>query len=362
MKTAKRTPGEIIFIALFIPAVIGFYLIYKYPTWFVAEDQVKETFYWFGKSTSFWYMTVYTGFIVVLGIRQFIINKSPYSIDKSKPLSPYLRKKWMSILFSQSIFFYFVPYFLPYLTKGGEFWNDAYAPVNKDAYVYVYNGFTSVGGFLYIFVLVPLIAWFFGKRYCSWFCACGNLAEAAGLTKWGRKWVENYTPRSELSKKLEVLQFVFLMLALFFGVMIFLDSWKIFSAPSLLEGWRAFQDLVVDLAFGALIGVGAYPFFGTRLWCRYGCPLAQLMQVSAKLSKTTYGIRANDKCKGINLCNTVCPMGIDIAGYAHKDKVPVEGKAGLAEIPCISCGGCLDACPVQALEFEKVLNPQKRRA
>lgn len=364
MDTAKpqRTIGELIFLSLFLPSVILFYLIYKYPTWFVPEDQVASTFYWFGKSTSFWYMTVYTGFIVILGLRQFLLNRSPYSSDKNQKFSPYQRKKWISIIFSQLVFFYFIPYYLPYLKNGGDFFNDTFAPLNKNAYVYVYNGFTSMGGFVYIFIVVPLVAWFLGKRYCSWFCACGNLAEAAGLTKWGQKWVRIYTPRSELSKKMEVLQFIFLLIAVFFGLMLFLDSWNIFSAPNLLASWRSFQDFVVDFAFGAIIGVGAYPFFGTRLWCRYGCPLANLMNVTSKLSKSTYGIRANDKCRGINLCNTVCPMGIDIASYAHKDGVPIEGKFNLDETPCISCGGCIDICPVQALEFEKVFNPKARRA
>ena len=130
-------------------------------------------------------------------------------------------------------------------------------------------------------------------------------------------------------------------------------------SPSLAEALRAFQDLAVDLIFGALIGVGAYPFLGTRMWCRYGCPLAGMMRLFGKFSLSRFQVKANEKCKGLNLCTTQCPMGIDVASFAHKDGHPIEGSFGLQNTPCIGCGGCVDICPVQALNFQKILNPYK---
>jgi polyferredoxin len=121
---------------------------------------------------------------------------------------------------------------------------------------------------------------------------------------------------------------------------------------------RSFQDLTVDLLFGALIGVGAYPFLGTRVWCRFGCPLAAGMRVFGKYSKSKFQVVANDSCKGLNLCTTVCPMGIDVASYAHENKVPIQGSFGLQNTTCIGCGGCVDICPVQALSFQQILNPK----
>lgn len=356
---ADRTPTEKIFILLYIPFVLLFYSIYKYPTFFVSPDQVEQYFYFFGKSTSFWYSTVYTLFICVICVQILWKDRSPYSSDSSVRLSTYQKWKWRSILASQFILFYFVPYYLPYILSGDAFFGDTYAPVNKNAYVYVYNGFTSVGGFIYIFLVVPLSVWFFGKRYCSWFCACGNLAEAAGTTPFGARWVRKFTPRGKTAEKLEVIQFIFLILALCFGLLLFFDMWNVFSASSLIESWRSFQDFVVDFIFGALIGVGAYPFLGTRIWCRYGCPLAQLMKLFGRFSRSRFKVQANNKCKGLNLCTTVCPMGIDVASYAHKNKVPLKGSFSLTDSPCIGCGGCVDICPVKALSFEKILNPEK---
>lgn len=355
-----RSLNERIFLIFFFPAVIGFYLIYKYPTWFVPESNVAETFYWFGKSTGFWYNTVYTAIVCGIAGSLLIKGSTPYGRDKRKPLSRYQRSKFTSIFLSQLIFFYLIPFILPVLLGKQPFFGDTYKPVNKDAYVYVYNGFTSMGGFIYIFLVVPVSVWFFGKRYCSWFCACGNLAEAIGVTSWGNKWVQAGTPRGPTARRLEVLQYAFLGFAILFGVILFLHGWKIIVAPSLVESLRAFQDLAVDLMFGALIGVGAYPYLGTRIWCRYGCPLAAGMRLYGKYSKSKFKVVANDKCKGLNLCTTQCPMGIDVASFAHKNKVPIQGSFSLENSPCIGCGGCIDICPVQALSFEAILNPKEK--
>ena len=357
----ERTQSEKIFLVFFFPIVIGFYLIYKYPLWFVeTPEQVENYFYWFGKSTGFWYGTVYTGIIVLMCLKVLLKHKTPYGRNKRKPLSSYQRNKFVSILLSQSILFYIVPYLIPGFKQVGGFFADTYSPVNKNAYVYVYNGFTSMGGFAYIFIIVPLSVWFFGKRYCSWFCACGNLAEAIGVTEWGNKWVEKYTPRGKTAEKLEAIQYFFLAWALVFGVVLFLDAAKILVTGSLLVSMRAAQDLVVDLMFGALVGVGAYPFLGSRIWCRYGCPLAGGMRLWGKFAKSKFEVVANGNCKGLNLCTTQCPMGIDVAKYAHKDGVPIYGSFSLENSPCIGCGGCIDICPVKAISFQKVLGPKKK--
>ena len=355
----ERTVLEKIFLVFFFPVVIGFYLIYKYPLWFVdSPAMVEQYFYWFGKSTGFWYSTVYTGFIVIICVRVLLQQKSPYGKNKQKKLSSYQRNKFISILASQFILFYLLPYIIPGFKQSGGFFADNFSPINKNAYVYVYNGFTSLGGFLYIFILVPVAVWFFGKRYCSWFCACGNLAEAIGVTAWGKKWVEKGTPRGEMAKKLEVIQYFFLGFAILFGLVLFIDASKIVVTGSIVTSMRAAQDLIVDLIFGALIGVGAYPLLGNRIWCRYGCPLAGGMRLWGKFAKSRFKVIANGNCKGLNLCTTQCPMGIDVASYAHKDKVPSLGSFSLENSPCIGCGGCIDICPVKALEFQKILNPK----
>lgn len=358
-RSGSRSREEFVFLWLFFPIVIGFYLIYKYPTWFVAQENVAATFYWFGKSTSFWYNSFYTGIVCFISGSIVLHGKTPYGKNKKKELSPYQRNKFMSIFVSQLVFFYLIPFYVPYLNGTNSFFSDQYAPLNKNAYVYLYNGFTSLSGFAYVFVIVPLSVWFLGKRYCSWFCACGNLAETIGVTKWGSQWVTERTPRSDKSRKMEWLQYAFMCFAVVFGLVLLFHGFKIVSAPNLVDAMRSFQDLTVDLMFGALIGIGAYPFLGTRIWCRYGCPLAGMMRIFGKYAGAKFQVVANEKCKGLGLCTTQCPMGIDVAGFAHKNKIPTLGSFGLQNSPCIGCGGCIDICPVKALSFQKILNPQK---
>ena len=354
--TYKRSSNEIAFLWFFIPAVLIGYTFYKWPEQMVSFGFLSDVrdLYFFGKHPSFWYSTLYTFIVCLIAGKVLLANKSPYKQGKNKTLSSYQKKKFMSIFFCQLIFFYVLPFILPYFLNGGDFFNDPTKPIGKDAYVYVSRGFTSWGGFAYIFVIVPLSVWFVGKRYCAWFCACGNLAEVIGVTKWGSQWVKYKTPTGNTAKKMESLQTIFLVLGIAYGLILFFDMLKVFSAPDLVSAGKFYQDFVVDFIFGAVVGIAAYPFLGTRVWCRYGCPLAKGMELFGKYSNSKFKVVANDKCKGLNLCSQACPMGIDVASFAHIEGKPIQGSFNLSDTPCIGCGGCVDTCPVNALSFEPI--------
>jgi polyferredoxin len=353
-KTTRSIP-ELIFIALFLPIVIGFYSAYKYPEWF---GLTINDLYFLGKSPGFWYSFVYTS--IVCGISAWVILRqvNPYWRAKAKKtIDLYQKNKFISIFFVQLIAFFLIPFVFAPIIAGHPFWPDARDKVaSKTAHVYMFPAFQSIGMAIYLFVIIPIIVYFFGKRYCSWFCSCGNLAEAVGVTEWGTKWVKEYTPRGEFSKKMEWIQVAVLIFSFIFGAVILLDGFHLFqdlfSTPK--AALQSFQDLTIDFLFGSVLGIGLYPFLGTRIWCRFGCPLAQFMKISGSLTNSKFQIVVNDKCKGLNLCSSVCPMGIDVASYAHKDKKTIEGSFGLKEEPCIGCGGCISICPVEALSFKKV--------
>jgi polyferredoxin len=358
IKPAPRSRAERLFIALFLPAVLAFYSIHKYPQSvldLMGSDGDLSTFHVIGKSPGFWYVTAYTALVCGTCLWILLRGRNQYQLKEKKgSLSRYQRSKFRSIFLAQLIAFYLVPYILPALVRDGGFFNDPAVVGGKAAHIYVWPAFTSLGGAAYVFIVIPVAVWFFGKRYCSWFCSCGNLSEAVGVLPWGARWVRERTPRGPASEKLEGLQVIMLLFAFFFGVMLLLDGLAIVTAPGAIEAVGAVQDLVVDFAFGSIIGVGAYPLLGTRIWCRYGCPLAQGMKIFGALTRSRYAVQPNAKCCGTNLCTIACPMGIDVASYAHRDGKPIQQAFGLEDTPCIGCGGCIEICPVDALAFAPI--------
>jgi ferredoxin-type protein NapH len=351
-KSDRRTVAELAFLVLFYPAVVLVYVIYKYPHWLLAEGADLRTFHLLGKSPGFLYATVYTALVCGICLWVLVANRNRYQRSKKKgPLSTYQRSKFISILLAQAIAFYLVPYVLPGLWQEGGFFADPARLSTKAAHIYVYPAFQSVGLAVYMFAVIPVAVWFFGKRYCSWFCSCGNLSETIGVLPWGAKWVRLHTPRGPAAKRLEVVQIYVLAFALLFGLMLLLDGLKLATSPTWIAGMQSVQDLVIDFAFGSIIGVGAYPILGTRVWCRYGCPMAQGMKLFGRFTRSRFAVVPSDKCRGLNLCSQACPMGIDVASYAHRDKKPIEVSFGLGSTPCIGCGGCIEICPVDALSF-----------
>ncbi len=265
-------------------------------------------------------------------------------------------------------------------------------------------------GIVSIFIITPILTYKYGKRwYCSWVCGCGGLAETAGdpfrhlsdksLFAWKvERWVihsvlvfvvlmttavvHSYLgddaskywltkdvflisvatiltlvfagtfifKRDALQKdaKLGAIGYFIIIMALFglhfaSGVKLFL-----FDAETL----RSTYGFLIGAVFSGVIGVGFYPIFGSRVWCRFGCPMAAVLGFQQRLFSRFRITTNGGQCISCGNCSTYCEMGIDVRVYAQKGENIVRSS-------CVGCGICAAVCPRGVLKLEN--GPLKNR-
>ncbi|MFB6307110.1 MAG: FeS-binding protein, partial [Flavobacteriales bacterium] len=47
-------------------------------------------------------------------------------------------------------------------------------------------------------------------------------------------------------------------------------------------GFKSVYGFLVGMTWQGVIGVGFYPLMGTRVWCRFGCPMAAILGLLQK--------------------------------------------------------------------------------
>ncbi len=189
-------------------------------------------------------------------------------------------------------------------------------------------------GILGTLVAIPIASYNHGKRFCTWICGCGGLAETLG-DRW-----RHLAPKGRRSRAWE-----------FQGVLVFLASLLvllvlvgIYETDGNNVWWKTYS-YIVDFWLVAVIPIALYPFFGGKVWCRYWCPLAAYNGILAKW----YGrlkIVSNDKCISCTQCSKYCQVGVDVMAFA-KNQQPFDNTNSA----CIQCGICIDVCPMDVLSF-----------
>ena len=258
-------------------------------------------------------------------------------------------------------------------------------------------------GVVSIFVISPILTYKYGKRwYCSWVCGCGGLAETAGdpfrhlsdkrLSAWKiERWVIHSvlvfvvlmttaviysylgddTSKYWLTKDIFLfsvmafLTFIFLLFMLFkrkafgkdarygaiayFVVIVGLIIFHYISNSNLFlfeaETLRSSYGFLIGAIFSGVIGVGFYPIFGSRVWCRFGCPMAAILGFQQRLFSKFRITTNGGQCISCGNCSTYCEMGIDVRAYAQKGENIVRSS-------CVGCGICSAVCPRGVLKLE----------
>ncbi|SRX54353.1 4Fe-4S dicluster domain-containing protein [Aequorivita sp. CIP111184] len=258
-------------------------------------------------------------------------------------------------------------------------------------------------GVVSIFIITPILTYKYGKRwYCSWVCGCGGLAETAGdpfrhlSDKRQVAWkVERWVIHSVLvfvvlmttavihsylgddSSKYWLTKDVFLISVAALLTLVFLGVW-IFKREELqkdarigsiayfviiialialhyttgktlflfeAETLRQSYGFMIGAVFSGVIGVGFYPIFGSRVWCRFGCPMAAILGFQQRLFSRFRITTNGGQCISCGNCSTYCEMGIDVRAYAQKGENIVRSS-------CVGCGICSAVCPRGVLKLE----------
>ena len=255
----------------------------------------------------FYYSTLYSFLVVLFGVIRIKRRKTPY-----------IRVQTLSLMLFQLIPLFLLPYILlPYLGHNGMFDSGILKSIADSLFpeasyghgreywrafglilawpLFIWNVFSyePLWGWLIIsliqtFIIIPAIIYFWGKgAYCGWVCSCGALAETLGDNQrhkmpHGAKWNRvNLVGQFTLA-----LAFLLLVLRVIswitpnssFGQSIMsvfnglLYNWSFFGIPI---NYKWF----VDLFLAGIIGYGMYFWFSGRVWCRFACPLAALMNI-----------------------------------------------------------------------------------
>lgn len=192
-------------------------------------------------------------------------------------------------------------------------------------------------------VAFPMLAYFKGKRfYCSWICGCGGLAET-----FGDPW-RHLSDKSNKAWKIEqVTIYSVLGLVLVTTGLMIADAAGAASDVHLKQianGTKGAYSFFIGAVFSGVIGVGLYPLMGTRVWCRFGCPMAALLGLVQKFGRFRITVK-KDMCISCGNCSTYCEMGIDVRAYAMANE-------DIKRASCVGCGMCAHVCPRGVLKLE----------
>jgi len=308
-----------------------------------------------GRSWAFWYTVLYTTLMTVFGLQAL----KRWGIDRRDRFQIW---RYTSLLTFQWVFFFIVPEFLfqwavkyrwvgESLASNPQFADQAWRaygivyawPLFFYTWFYDPHQIWVIWGIVLTFGLIPLLVLFHGKRYCSWICGCGGLAET-----FGDRW-RHLAPKGKRAKRLEAMGLVILAFAVVAtALMLFRDARGWYQAADRSVG---LYRILVDVWLVGILPVTLYPFLGGKVWCRYWCPLAKMMELTSRLATrlgwSRFHIVANDKCIACNECSRNCQVGIDVMQYALRQETLDNATSS-----CIGCGVCVTVCPMDTLSFD----------
>lgn len=317
---------------------------------------------------AFWYSLAYCLAMTIWGLKAY----KRWGVDHD---DSYQRKRFITLITVQWTLAFLIPMGLMWVVHGifpdnpilGRRYNHWHASGFEYAFPLFFMQFVWDVGWLYLiyglvatFIVIPITTIRHGKRYCTWFCGCGGLAETLG-DQW-----RHLAPKGRVAGRWEWMNFAVLAWAFVAMILVVgkfgLGQYVSGSSFSLNDdgtftagaarGMFHSYDMFVDLWLVGIIPVALYPIFGGKIWCRYWCPLAKMMQITSKWFGTLQ-ISSDDKCITCGECSRYCEVGIDVMSFAKNQE-----SFGNENTSCIQCGVCVTVCPMDVLSFDNDRTPE----
>ncbi len=296
-----------------------------------------------GKIADQWFVygTFYTVAVLLMGIK-FIYK---YRHNKYQTI------RTLSVMFFQLGFAYLLPAFLAAMNQPEEYFSyfwplDSYALrpdwIGSKAGIGNFGYFIIITGFLLPFVVTPILTYLYGKRwYCSWVCDCGGLAETAGDP------FRQLSDKSMKAWKIERWMIYSVLVAITLLTVLLWVNHQTHNnlLGGITEPYKKTYGFLIAQMFSGVIGVGFYPIMGSRVWCRFGCPMAAILGLQQKFFSRFRITTNGGQCISCGNCSTYCEMGIDVRHYAQRGQNIVRAS-------CVGCGICAAVCPRGVLKLE----------
>jgi len=313
-------------------AITAFYTLYyffpntpPYKAYTALFDPVAKLFGHGAASTWFAYGATYTFAVLLMGIRAILrYRHNRYQIVRT-----------LVVMAAQFGLAFMIPHILSGLNQP-EFYPSYFWPLEPKSMWKNETQWIVIWSFVAVLVITPVLTYYFGKRwYCSWICGCGGLANT-----FGDPW-RHLSDKSLRAWKIErVTVYSVLVIVTVLTAYIFIDR-----TSGVSEWARKLYGWFIISAFAGVIGVGFYPIFGTRVWCRFGCPMAAILGILQKFFSRFRITTNGSQCISCGNCSKYCEMGIDVRWYAQRGQNVVRAS-------CVGCGMCAAVCPRGVLSLE----------
>ena len=258
----------------------------------------------------------------------------------------YHRYRTYTIIIVQLIFGFSIPYVMQ-LFNQHEYYFSYFWPL-KIEYFYPDTILKQplplvLYSFIGSLIVFPLLGFILGKRfYCSWICGCGGLANT-----FGDPW-RHLSSKSLASWKFEQVSIYSVLFLALTATVIVCVNWAVGESYPLFSHYafklQSFYGFWIGAIWAGVIGVGLYPLMGTRVWCRFGCPMAAILGLIQKFGRFRITVKDN-MCIACGNCSAHCEMGIDVRSYAMNNQ-------DFKRAACVGCGMCAHVCPRGVLKLE----------